>query len=159
MVSSNTPGPYTPKRTVIYTWLFPWKQISPNKIPFMFLFLIYHGILPVPINNYSNAIEVTKWWTLGLCTNTIIRVLYHWASPYTRNVWWCTVDCGWVYHKSDNIYKNIVVWLLNSRMEEKKHDHHEKRYVVQTNSNCIKRYRWKRIKRHKICCISAYIWF
>jgi hypothetical protein len=78
-------------------------------IPFMFLFLMYHGILPVPINNYSNAIEATKWWTLGLCKNTIIRVLYHWTSPYTRNWWWCAVDCGWVYRKNDNIYKNRVV--------------------------------------------------
>jgi hypothetical protein len=50
-------------------------------------------------------------WTLSLCKNTIIKVLYHWASPYTRNWWWCTVDCGWVYHKSENIDKSIVVWL------------------------------------------------
>jgi hypothetical protein len=89
----------------MYTWLFPWEQISPNKIPFMFIFLIYHGILPVPINNYSNAIKVTKCWTPSLCKNTIIKELYYWASPYTNNRWWCTVDCGWVYHKRENIYK------------------------------------------------------
>jgi hypothetical protein len=127
IVSSNTPGLSTPERTVIYTWLFPWEQISSNKIPFMFLFLFHHGILPVHINNYSNVIKVTQWWTLGLWKSLIIKVLYHWASPYTRNWWWCTVDCGWVYRKSDNIDKSIVVWLFNSRMKKKKNDHNEKR--------------------------------
>jgi hypothetical protein len=91
IIPSNTPGLSTPERTVIYTWLFPWEQISPNKIPFMFLFLFHHGILPVPINNYSNVNKVTKWWTQGLCKNLIIKVLYHWASPYTRN-WYFNYD-------------------------------------------------------------------
>jgi hypothetical protein len=94
--------------------------MSPNKIAFMFIFLIYHGILSVPMNNYSNAIKVTKCWTLSLCKNTIIKVLYHWASPYTSNWWWCTVDCGWVYRISENIDKSIVVLLLNSRIKKKK---------------------------------------
>ena len=55
-MSSNTSGPSTHKRTVIYTSLFPWEQISPNKIPFMVLFLIYHGRLPSTI--------IAMWLTL-----------------------------------------------------------------------------------------------
>ena len=44
-------------------------------------------------------------------------------------------------------------------MKKTKNDHNEKRQVAQINSNCIKRYRWKRIKRHVMCCIAPIFGF
>ena len=55
----------------------------------------------IPINNYCNF-ELGHYKT-QIITSNVYRV-----SPYTEHCWWCSVDYGQVYRKSDIIFKGII---------------------------------------------------
>jgi hypothetical protein len=139
----------------------------------MLLFLFRRGILPVPINNYSNVIKVTKFVnTRPSCLFSLWLFLFFFILLFNSHTTILlsmlsllryTQPQSTVHHHQFLVYGDAqwynTIIIKFSQRPSVHNNHNEKRQVVQINSNCIKRYRWKRIKRHVMCCIAPIFGF